>query len=126
MHYVGIDVALKESAVRIMDSDGRVVCEARLPSDPDAIADFLEARGLELERIGLEAGCTAAWLFAGLQARGLPAVCLESRHAAAALRAGFRNKNDRGRWRPATDRAIRPTAAGRGRPRRARRCPCKA
>jgi transposase len=95
MHYAGIDVALRESAVCVMDGDGRVVCEARLPSDPDAIADFLEARGVEIERIGLEAGCTAAWLFAGLQARGLSAVCLEPRHAATALRAGFRNKNDR-------------------------------
>jgi transposase len=95
MHYVGIDVALKESAVCVMDGDGRVVREARLPSDPDAIADFLEARGIEFGRIGLEAGCTAAWLFTGLQSRGLPAVCLEPRHAAAALRAGFRNKTDR-------------------------------
>jgi transposase len=95
MHYAGIDVALKESAVCVMDGDGRVVREARLPSDPDAIAGFLEERGVQFGRIGLEAGCTAAWLLAGLQSRGLPAVCLEPRHAAAALRAGFRNKNDR-------------------------------
>jgi transposase len=95
MHYAGIDVALRESAVCIMDGDGRVVREARLPSDPAAIAGFLEERGVQFGRIGLEAGCTAAWLLAGLQARGLPAVCLEPRHAAAALRAGFRNKTDR-------------------------------
>ena len=95
MHYAGNDVALKESAVCVMDGDGRVVREARLPSDPDAIAGFLEERGVEFGRIGLEAGCTAAWLFAGLRARGLPAVCLEPRHAAAALRPGFRNKNGR-------------------------------
>ena len=72
MHYAGNDVALKESAVCVMDGDGRVVREARLPSDPDAIAGFLEERGVEFGRIGLEAGCTAGWLFAGLQARRSP------------------------------------------------------
>jgi transposase len=43
----------------------------------------------------LESGCTAAWFFAGLQRYGWPMICIDARHAAAALQAGFRNKNDR-------------------------------
>ena len=43
----------------------------------------------------MESGCTAAWLFAGLQRHGWPVICIDARHAAAALQAGFRNKNDR-------------------------------
>jgi hypothetical protein len=38
---------------------------------------------------------TAAWLFAGLQRHGWPVICIDARHAAAALQAGFPNKNER-------------------------------
>jgi transposase len=59
------------------------------------IARFIDTTGLAIERIGLESGCTAAWLFAGLQRYGWPVIRIDARHAAAALQAGFRNKNDR-------------------------------
>ena len=36
-------------------------------------------------RVGLESGPTSAWLFHALTATGVPAVCLDARHAQAAL-----------------------------------------
>jgi hypothetical protein len=57
--------------------------------DPEIIVRFIAATGLAIERIGLESGCTAAWLRAGLQRYGWPVICIDARHAAAALQAGF-------------------------------------
>ena len=95
MYYIGIDVSTKESALCILDGKGKIVRETKLPTDPEIIAHFIDATGLAIERIGLESGCTAAWLFAGLRRYGWPVICIDARHAAAALQAGFRNKNDR-------------------------------
>ena len=95
MHFCGLDVSLRQTAVCIVDDGGKIVKEAKIASDPDVIAAFLSEAGYPLERIGLEAGSTAAWLQAGLVQRGWPAVCIDARHAAAALKAGFRNKNDK-------------------------------
>jgi transposase len=95
MYYVGIDVASQESAVCILDSKGKIVREAKISTDPEALGCFLADTGLAIERVGLESGCTAAWLFTGLQERGWPVICIDARHAAAALQAGFRNKTDR-------------------------------
>jgi transposase len=47
-----------------------------------------------MERIGLEACSLAAWLHEGLAAAGLPAVCIETRRAKAAMGA-MPNKTDR-------------------------------
>src|SRR5215471_6387429 len=68
MYYIGIDVSTKESALCILDAKGKIVRETKLPTDPEIITRFIAATGLTIERIGLESGCTAAWLlFAGLQ-----------------------------------------------------------
>jgi transposase len=70
MYFIGIDVSTKESALCILDGKGKIVRETKLPTDPEIIARFIAATGLAIERIGLEAGCTAAWLCAGLQRYG--------------------------------------------------------
>ena len=95
MHFCGLDVSLRQTAVCIVDGDGKIVKEAKVSSNPEVIAKFLAESGYQLERIGLEAGSTAAWLQAGLVQQSWPAVCIDARHAAAALRTGFRNKNDK-------------------------------
>jgi transposase len=93
MHFCGLDVSLRQTAICIVDEDGKIVKEVKVGSDPDVLARFLGEAGYPLQRIGLEAGSTAAWLQAGLVQRGRPAVCIDARHAAA-LKTGFRNKND--------------------------------
>jgi hypothetical protein len=54
------------------------VRETKLPTDPEIIARFIAATGLTIERIGLESGCIAAWLFAGLQRHGWPVICIDA------------------------------------------------
>lgn len=46
---------------------------------------MLADRAPGVVRVGLETGPTSAWLWRGLVALGVPAVCLEARHARAAL-----------------------------------------
>jgi transposase len=93
-HPAGLDVSLEETAVCVVDEAGRIVKEAGVPSEPAALVGFFRALGLTVERIGLEACSLAAWLHEGLVAAGLPAVCIETRHAKAAMSA-MPNKTDR-------------------------------
>src|SRR3954453_23834981 len=92
-HFAGLDVSLEETAICVVDEEGRIVREARVASEPEALVAFLRGLGLALERIGLEACSLSAWLQDGLMGAGLPAVCLEPRHAKAAMGA-MPNKTD--------------------------------
>jgi len=92
-HFAGLDVSLDETAVCVVDEEGRIVKEARVPSEPEALVGLFRGLGLALERIGLEACSLSAWLHEGLTAAGLPAVCIETRHAKAAMGA-MPNKTD--------------------------------
>ena len=56
MYFIGIDVSTKESALCILDGNGKIVRETRLPTDPEIIAHFIAGTGLAIERIGLEFG----------------------------------------------------------------------
>jgi transposase len=86
-HYVGIDVSLELSSVCILDATGKIVKEAKVASEPEALTTFLTRLGLPLTRIGLEAGPLSQWLHAALVRAGFQAVLLETRHVKAALSA---------------------------------------
>lgn len=86
-HYAGIDVSLEQSGVCVVDVSGRIVREAKVASEPTALAGFFKELGLPLSRIGLEAGPLSQWLHAGLTAAGFEVVLLETRHVKAALSA---------------------------------------
>jgi transposase len=58
------------------------------------LVSALKESGLAFERIGLEACSLTAWLHDALRAAGLPAVCIETRQANAAMRT-MPNKTDR-------------------------------
>jgi len=58
-----------------------VLWSGTVPTDPTAIATALGQFGEALRRIGHEAGSLSPWLHPELKARGLPAVCLDARHA---------------------------------------------
>ena len=78
-----------------MDTEGNVVRQATVASDPAAIAERLEPYMAEIASVGFEAGPTSAWLARGLRERGVPVIVIDAAHVAAALRSGFRNKTDR-------------------------------
>ena len=86
-YYAGIDVSLEQSSVCVVDAGGKIVREAKVGSDPEALSVFFQALGLPLVRIGLEAGPLSQWLHAGLAAAGFTVVLLETRHVKAALSA---------------------------------------
>jgi transposase len=86
-HYAGIDVSLERSSVCVVDATGRIVREAKVASEPEALVVFFHQLGVAVTRIGLEAGPLSQWLHAGLTRAGFEAVLLETRHVKAALSA---------------------------------------
>src|ERR671933_731243 len=86
-HYAGIDVSLERSSVCVVDATGKIVREAKVASEPEALVRFFRELGVPLARVGLEAGPLSQWLHAGLTGAGFEAVLLEARHVKAALSA---------------------------------------
>jgi transposase len=84
-HYVALDVSLKEVSVCILDEKGGVVFEGKSPADPSAVADVIRSNAPDVVRVGLETGATTPWLYHALTAAGLPVICMDARHANAAL-----------------------------------------
>ncbi|MFC7066367.1 MULTISPECIES: IS110 family transposase [Brucella/Ochrobactrum group] len=93
-HYAGLDVSLKEISICVLDEAGTICREIKVPSHPDDLVQTLKNPAWQFVRIGLEAGPLSQWLFSGLAAAGLPATCIETRHAKAFLKAQV-NKTDR-------------------------------
>jgi transposase len=91
--YVGLDVSQKETAICVVDQDGKIVFEGKAPSDPGALAKAIHKRAPAAERVGFETGAMASWLWHELKRIGLPVVCIDARHAHAALSVRM-NKSD--------------------------------
>jgi len=79
-HYVGLDVSLAETAICVVDENGVIIREGFAASEPEDITAWLAKLDLAFERVGLEAGAMASWLYTELRARGLPAICIDPRH----------------------------------------------
>jgi transposase len=89
-----LDVSLKETSICVVDGDGEIVCEGTVFSEPKAIAEFVKTKAPDAKRVGLETGPTSTWLWHELRALGLPVICIDARHAKAALSMQI-NKSDR-------------------------------
>lgn len=85
-HYGGLDVSLEDTSVCVVDGSGKIVREAKVASEPEPLIAWLAGFGLELERIGLEAGPLSQWLHAELTKAGLAVELLETRHVRAAFK----------------------------------------
>src|SRR5512144_2768300 len=86
-HYAGIDVSVESACVCIVDQSGRIVREAKMASEPDALIAWFGGLRFPLIRIGLEAGPLSQWLFAAMAEAGLAVELLETRHVRAAFKA---------------------------------------
>ncbi len=93
-HFAGLDVSVKETSVCIVDGTGKIVREVKVASEPEALLPVLTNPSYHFKRIGLEAGPLSQWLFSALAEAGLPAICVETRHMRAVLKAQI-NKTDR-------------------------------
>ena len=79
-HYAGIDVSLECSSLCVVDAMGKIVREAKVASDPEALIAWFGSLGLQVVRIGLEAGPLSQWLYAAMKQAGLAVELLETRH----------------------------------------------
>jgi hypothetical protein len=94
-HCAGLDLSVKETAICIVDETGKIVREAKVTMEPEAVVALLNDAGLGYARVGLEAGPMSQWMVTGLLEAGLPVVCVETRHMKAVLKAQQVNKSDR-------------------------------
>ena len=85
-HYAGIDVSLECSSVCVVDGAGKIVREAKVASEPEALIAWFGELGLSVTRIGLEAGPLSQWLYAALRQAALAVELLETRHVRNALK----------------------------------------
>jgi transposase len=85
-HYAGIDVSLECSSVCLVDGTGKILREAKVASEPEALIAWFRSLGLALERIGLEAGPLSQWLYAAMREAGLAVELLETRHVREAFK----------------------------------------
>jgi transposase len=85
--YAGLDVSLDSASVGIVDAQGKILKEAKVACEPQALIAWLAAHGTPMARIGLEAGPLSQGLFAEMKAAGLPVELLETRPVRAAFKA---------------------------------------
>lgn len=70
-------------SICIVDAEGRIIAERKVATCPEAIADVLTT--FPPTRAGLETGPLSVWLWNELKAVGVPIICMDARHANAAL-----------------------------------------
>jgi transposase len=66
---------------------GKIIRECKIASEPEALIAWFASCGLDLARIGLEAGPLSQWLFAAMREAGLPTELLETRRVRDAFKA---------------------------------------
>jgi transposase len=84
-YFAGLDVSV--TSVCIVDDTGKIVREARVASEPEALLQVLTNTIYRFKRVGLEAGPLSQWLYSVLAEAGLPMICVETRHMRAVLKA---------------------------------------
>ncbi len=82
--YIGLDVSLKDTAVSV-GRDGKRVWRGKCASNPKLLAELIRKHAPSVERVVFETGPLSVWFYHALSAEGLPAICIDARHAKAAL-----------------------------------------
>lgn len=93
MHFIGLDVSQKTTAVCIVDAVGGRVWRGQCRSTPEHIEAIVRQHAATGARIGIETGPMTTWLVHELRGRNLDVICLDARHARAALKMQL-NKTD--------------------------------
>lgn len=92
--FAALDVSQEQTAICVVGVDGAIIAETKVSTCPESITSWLSPWSGTIERIGMETGPLAVWLWNTLLAKQLPIVCIDARHASAALKM-MPNKTDR-------------------------------
>ncbi len=90
---VGLDVLQKLTAVCVVDGTGCWLWRGRCATTPAQTERAVRGRAGGNGHVGLQTGPMTPWLVHELCGRGLDVVCLDARHASAALKLQI-NKTD--------------------------------
>ena len=90
--FIGLDVSLKDTFISLREG-GQRIWRGKCPSDPKLIAEVIRKRAPSVGRVVFETGPLSVWFYHALALEGLPAICIDARHAKAALDMA-RNKTD--------------------------------
>ncbi|MGO4113305.1 IS110 family transposase [Rhizobium ruizarguesonis] len=90
--YIGLDVSLKETAISIRQ-DGKRIWRGKCASDPKLVAEMIRKHAPHARRVVFETGPLSTWFYHELTKEGLPAICIEARHAQKVLNETL-NKTD--------------------------------
>jgi transposase len=82
--YVGLDVSLKETSISVRQERKRI-WRGKCASNPVAVANAIRTHAPDAALVVFETGSLATWFHRELTAAGLPAVCIDARHAKSAL-----------------------------------------
>jgi transposase len=69
----------------VVNETGQIVFEGKAKSNPNALTALLRKRAPDAERVGFETGAMSSWLWHELRWVDLSVVCIDARHAHAAL-----------------------------------------
>jgi len=78
---------MKATAISVR-RDSKRIWRGKCVSDPQLIAQVIRKRAPRAERVVFETGPLSVWFFHALTAEGMPAICIDARHAKAALDMG--------------------------------------
>jgi transposase len=79
--FIGLDVSLAKTAICVVDRDGRVLWQGKVPSEPEPLVKRLAEWSGVIDLAGIEACPLSEWLHRGLREADIPVVCVETRHA---------------------------------------------
>jgi len=94
--FVGLDVSQKLTAICVVDETGRRLWRGQCATDPAQIERMVRGHAGQDASVGIETGPMTPWLVHELRGRELDIVCLDARHASAALKMQMNktNQND--------------------------------
>src|SRR5580704_5088857 len=92
--FVGLDVSQQVTHMCVVNREGEVIWRGSCLSVPEDMAATIQRRAPHAVRIGLETGPLSTWHWHALKKMGLPVICIDARHAKAALNMQI-NKTDR-------------------------------
>lgn len=64
--FIGLDVSLEKTAICVISEHGKIVKEAQVASEPEALSCWINDQDGAIAAVGLEAGPLSQWLHRGL------------------------------------------------------------